>query len=52
MTKFHLHLVSDSTGDTLLSLSSAALAQFEDVESDRHMWPMIRSEIYMAKVIA
>ena len=52
MTKFHLHLVSVSTGDTLLSLSSAALAQFEDVESDRHMWPMIRSEIYMAKVIA
>ena len=52
MTKFHLHLVSDSTGDTLLSLATAALAQFEGVEPDRHMWPMIRSEIYMAKVIA
>ena len=51
MTKFHLHLVSDATGDTLLSLASAALAQFEGVESERHIWPMIRSEIYMAPVI-
>ena len=52
MTKFHVHLVSDATGDTLLSLASAALAQFEGVESERHIWPMIRSEIYMAPVIA
>ncbi|MDP6830317.1 MAG: pyruvate, water dikinase regulatory protein [Alphaproteobacteria bacterium] len=52
MTKFHLHLVSDATGDTLLSLATAALAQFEGVEPDRHMWPMVRSEAFMAPVIA
>ncbi|MBT3535253.1 MAG: kinase/pyrophosphorylase [Rhodospirillaceae bacterium] len=52
MTKFHLHLVSDATGDTLLSLASAALAQFEGAESERHIWPMIRSEAVMAPVIA
>ncbi|MDP6688434.1 MAG: pyruvate, water dikinase regulatory protein [Alphaproteobacteria bacterium] len=52
MTKFHLHLVSDATGDTLLSLATAALAQFEGVEPDRHMWPMVRSEFDMEPVIA
>ena len=52
MKKFHLHLVSDATGDTLISLATAALAQFEGVESDRHIWPMIRSDIHMAPVIA
>ena len=49
---FHLHLVSDATGDTLLSLATAALAQFENVESDRHIWPMVRSEVDMKPVIA
>lgn len=49
---FHLHLVSDATGDTLLSLATAALAQFENVEPDRHIWPMVRSEIDMGPVIA
>ena len=48
---FHLHLVSDATGDTLLSLATAALAQFESVDSDRHIWPMVRSKIDMAPVI-
>ncbi len=52
MKKFHLHLVSDATGDTLISLATAAVAQFEGVESDRHIWPMIRSDIHMAPVIA
>ena len=52
MKNFHLHLVSDSTGDTLLSLASAALSQFEGVECDRHIWPMIRSDVHMAPVIA
>ncbi len=52
MKKFHLHLVSDATGDTLISLATAALAQFEGVESDRHIWPMIRSDIHMGPVIA
>jgi len=52
MKKFHFHLVSDATGDTLISLATAALAQFEGVESDRHIWPMIRSDIHMVPVIA
>ena len=30
--KFHIHLVSDSTGETLHAMTNAALAQFDDVE--------------------
>ena len=52
MKQFHIHLVSDATGDTLISLATAALAQFEGVESDRHLWPMIRSDSHMVPVIA
>ncbi|MFP6747080.1 MAG: pyruvate, water dikinase regulatory protein [Alphaproteobacteria bacterium] len=51
MAKFHLHLVSDATGDTLLALATAALSQFEGVECDRHMWPMTRTETNLAPVI-
>jgi hypothetical protein len=52
MTKFHLHLVSDATGDTLLSLAAAALVQFEAAEPNRHMWTMVRSEALLRPVIA
>ena len=44
MTKFNFHLVSDATGETLLSLAKAALAQFENAEPVEHIWPMIRTE--------
>ena len=48
---FHLHLVSDATGDTLLSLATASLAQFENIEYEQHIWPMVRSDVDMAPVI-
>lgn len=43
MTKFHLHLVSDSTGETAHALARACLAQFEGVEVEEHHWTLIRS---------
>ena len=30
---FHLHLVSDSTGETLIAVSRAVSAQYQDVTS-------------------
>ncbi|WP_448585679.1 pyruvate, water dikinase regulatory protein [Thermaurantiacus sp.] len=51
MRAFHLHLVSDSTGETLDVLAKAALAQFEDVEAIRHFWPLVRSEGHLDRVI-
>jgi len=51
MTKLHLHLLSDSTGETLENIAKAALAQFDGVETVRHFWPMVRSETHMDRVI-
>ncbi len=49
---FHLHLVSDSTGETVGLVARACLAQFEDIEATEHLWPMIRSEDQAKSVIA
>lgn len=51
MTRLHLHLLSDSTGETLESIVKAAIAQFEDVEAIRHFWPMVRSEDHLQRIL-
>lgn len=50
MTRLHLHLVSDSTGETLESVAKAGLARFEGVEAIKHFWPMVRSEGHLERV--
>lgn len=49
--KLHLHLLSDSTGETLENIAKAALAQFDDVETTRHFWPMVRSETHLERIL-
>ena len=49
--KLHLHLLSDSTGETLENIAKAALAQFDDVETMRHFWPMVRSEAHLERIL-
>ncbi|MFA7440179.1 MAG: pyruvate, water dikinase regulatory protein [Sphingomonadaceae bacterium] len=51
MQPIHLHLVSDSTGETLESLVKAGLAQFENVDTVKHFWPMVRSEGHLDRVV-
>lgn len=51
VTRLHLHLVSDSTGETLESLVKAGLAQFSGVEAVKHYWPMVRSEGHLERVL-
>lgn len=41
---FHLHLVSDATGETIHSVARACLAQFEDVVPVEHFWNMVRTD--------
>ena len=43
MKQLHLHLLSDSTGETLDIVAKACLAQFDEVDAIRHFWPMVRS---------
>jgi regulator of PEP synthase PpsR (kinase-PPPase family) len=49
--RFHLHLVSDATGETLNSITRACLVQFEDVDPVEHSWTLIRTTGQMQKVL-
>jgi len=51
LTLLHLHLLSDSTGETLEVIANACLAQFEGVDVRRHLWPMVRSEGHLDRVL-
>lgn len=51
MTRLHLHLLSDSTGETLENIAKAAIAQFDNVETIRHFWPMVRSEVHLQRIL-
>jgi regulator of PEP synthase PpsR (kinase-PPPase family) len=41
---FHLHLISDATGETLLAVGRAAAAQYATVSSIEHVFPLIRNQ--------
>ncbi|MEZ5812670.1 MAG: pyruvate, water dikinase regulatory protein [Rhizobiaceae bacterium] len=48
---FHLHLISDATGETLLAAGRAAAAQYPNARSIEHIYPLIRSERQLHKVL-
>ncbi len=47
----NIHLISDSTGETLSSVARAVLSQFEGVESNDFIWPLIRTKPQLEKVM-
>ncbi len=49
---FHLHLISDATGETLIAVSRAVTAQYEGVSSIEHLYPMVRGEAQLERAIA
>ena len=51
MDRFHLHLLSDSTGETLDNIVKAALAQFDEVDVVKHFWPMVRSDVHLERIL-
>ena len=51
MNRLHLHLLSDSTGETLEMMAKAALAQFDEVDVVRHFWPMVRSLQHLDRIL-
>jgi [pyruvate, water dikinase]-phosphate phosphotransferase / [pyruvate, water dikinase] kinase len=48
---FHLHLISDSTGETLMAAGRAASAQFQDAQVLEHVYPLIRNRRQLAAVL-
>ena len=49
---FHLHLVSDATGETLIAVSRAAAAQYQGVSSIEHVYPLVRTSAQLERVIS
>lgn len=49
--RFHLHLVSDATGTTLLGLARACTAQFDHIDPVQKFWPLIRTKRQLERVI-
>ena len=41
---FHIHLVSDATGETLNSVAKAACAQFQEFTAFEHIYALVRSQ--------
>jgi len=52
LSRFHLHLVSDSTGETVHSVARACLVQFDGAEAVEHVWSMVRTRSQVERVIA
>ncbi len=48
---YHLHLVSDSTAETVSSVARASIAQFDGVEVEEHTWPLVRTKAQVDKVL-
>ena len=49
---FHLHLVSDSTGETLITVARAASAQYVNAAPVEHIYPAVRTSKQLDRVLA
>ncbi len=48
---FHLHCVSDSTGETIRSVARACMVQFDVTDAVEHLWPLARTPRAMERVL-
>lgn len=48
---FHVHLVSDSTGETLNAISKAVCARFDNILPIEHIYPLVRSARQLERVL-
>jgi [pyruvate, water dikinase]-phosphate phosphotransferase / [pyruvate, water dikinase] kinase len=49
--RLHLHLISDSTGETVTMVARAAVSQFEELVAVEHVWFFVRSRAQLEKVL-
>jgi hypothetical protein len=48
---FHLHMVSDSTGETVGLVARACLVQFDTIDAHEHLWSMVRSKEQVQEIL-
>ena len=49
--EYHLHLISDATGETLNTVAKAVCAQFEGVIAREHIYSLVRSERQLRRAV-
>lgn len=49
---FHLHLISDSTGETLITVARAVAAQYSKVVPVEHVYPLVRTQKQLDRALA
>jgi regulator of PEP synthase PpsR (kinase-PPPase family) len=47
-----MHLISDSTGETVTTVARAAVSQFEDVVPVEHVWFFVRTRAQLDKIMS
>ncbi|MGI9525123.1 MAG: pyruvate, water dikinase regulatory protein [Hyphomicrobiaceae bacterium] len=48
---FHLHLVSDATGETLTTIAKAVSVQYPQIRAIEHVYPLVRTQRQLDRVI-
>jgi hypothetical protein len=51
LRSFHLHMISDSTGETLITIAKAVRVQYAQVRAIEHLHPLVRSRRELARVV-
>ncbi len=46
----HIHLISDSTGETVNSIMRSAMSQFDNIDYEEHTWSLVRTPGQMQRV--
>ncbi len=49
--RFTVHLVSDATGTTIHNISRACLAQFDGIDPEEKIWPLVRNVDQLEKIL-
>ena len=52
MTRIPIHLVSDSTGETVALVGRACLVQFDHVEPEEHLWSLVRTKEKVQEILS
>jgi regulator of PEP synthase PpsR (kinase-PPPase family) len=50
--QINVYLVSDSSGETVIRVANAVLAQFNGLHVNKFMWPMVRTETHIDTLVA
>src|SRR6476659_5824073 len=48
---FHLHMISDATGETLVAVAKAVRVQYSQVRAIEHIHPLVRSHRELERVL-